>query len=70
MRLPTSSKFTSKEKYLEAKRRLEGVFTRPNVRQKEIVFKTLCGGMISKMIWLRLSRGWSKLMRILFVNYA
>ena len=45
---------TSKEKYLEAKKKSGGVITRSNVKQKRKDLKTFFGGMIRNAMCLRL----------------
>ena len=56
---------TSKEKYLEAKKI---VCQAKCNKQKGKDFKTLCSGVIKNAMFLRLQRGWSKLIVILLVS--
>ena len=55
----------SKEKYLEANKI---VCQAKYKKKKGKELKTLCGGMIRNAMFLRLQRGWSKLIRILLVS--
>ena len=55
----------SKEKHLEAKKI---VCQAKCKKQKGKDLKTQCSGMIRNAMFLRLQRGWSKLIRILLVS--
>ena len=61
---------TSKDQYLEAKKKVRRLFNRPNVKQKVKDLEILPRGMIRNVICLSLQRGWSKLIRILLVSSA